>query len=101
MTVAFWRATIVWARILPFIVAPVTSVTSVLQSSTPSKCAPAPMLTLPATCHQMFFACAPPASVTFMASAWVRSPVVWKIQVSLAPPEMVTSEGMVTLLVHL
>jgi len=46
------------------------------------------------------FACAPPPSVTFFAAVITGSPLVWKIQTSLAPPAMVRSVGMLTLLVH-
>ena len=67
----------------------------------PSKCAPAPKLALPATSQNIFFAWAPPLRMTFFAPAMVRLPVVWKIQTSLAPPESVTSVGMITVLVHL
>src|SRR4051794_20537824 len=49
----------------------------------------------------MFFASAPPLRITFLAAARERSPLVWKIQTSVALPVMVTSVGMVTVRVHL
>jgi len=55
---------------------------------------------LPATCQKMFFACAPPISVTFFAAASARSLLVWKTQTSFAPPEMVRSVAMLTALFH-
>src|SRR5204863_3253114 len=99
--VACCSAIWVCASALPFMVAPVCRVMAVFERMTPSKCEFAPTIAWPATCQKMFFACAPPLSVTLLAAAMVRSPLVWKIQTSLAPPEMVTLEGMVTVLVHL
>src|SRR2546422_323372 len=59
------------------------------------------MVTWPATCQKMFLACAPPVSVIFTAELIVRSPEIWKIQTSFAPPEIVMDEGNVTVFVHL
>jgi hypothetical protein len=72
-----------------------------LKSTLRHRCEFAPIVVCPATCQKMFLGSAPPLSRTFLAAGMVRSPVVWKIQTSFAPPAMVTSVGMVTVLVHL
>jgi len=64
-----WRVTAVWARNRPFAEAPVSTAISVFERRTPSKCAVVPMETEPAVCQKMFFARAPPASVTRVALA--------------------------------
>jgi len=94
-------ATWLCASALPFNDAWVFSVIAVFERMIPSKCEFAPSVASPATCQKMFFAWAPPLNTTFLAAAMERSPLVWKIQTSLAPPAMVTSVGMVTVLVHL
>ena len=59
-----------------------------------------PRVTWPATCQKTFFACAPPLSPTCVAAAVVRSPEIWKIHTSSAPPEIVVSVGIVTLIAY-
>ena len=83
------------------VVARVNRLTSVLQSRMPSMCEPVPSATLPATCQNMFLACAPPARMTCLTEARITFPVVWKIHTSLGPPERVTSSLMVMPVVHL
>ena len=85
----------------PFIEAPVLSVIAVFERMIPSKCEVVPSVAWPATCQKTFFASAPPLSTTCVAAAVVRSPEIWKIQTSLAPPEIVVSVGTETLVVHL
>lgn len=79
VTVAFWRATPVWLRIRPFIVAPVLSVTAVAPSNTPSRCAPDPISTAPETTQKMLRARAPPERMTLTLDDVVNVPAIWKM----------------------
>lgn len=79
VTVAFWRATPVWLRIRPFIVAPVLSVTAVAPSNTPSICAPDPISTAPETTQTMLRAIAPPERMTLTLEDVVNVPAIWNM----------------------
>lgn len=101
VTVAWSRSIRDWASSLPLIDAPVFKVMAVWLSTIPSKWAPASRVTVPETCHTIFFACAPPERITSKSLPILRSPVTWKIQVSFAPPLIVTFDPTVTELVQL
>src|SRR5205085_3308404 len=73
----------------------------VIDRTIPSKWVVVPRVTVPATCQKMFFAWAPPVNVIFTPLLIDRSPAIWNIQTSLAPPEIVTSDGIVTVLLQL
>lgn len=91
----------VWAKTLPVIEEPVWKITFVLQRQMPSKWAPGPTVVVPAICQKTFFAKAPPVIINFVPPAIENVPEVWKIQTSLEVPLSVTSDDMVTPLVHL
>ena len=67
------RVTAVCANSLPLIDALVFMAIIVLVRIVPSKCAVVPMVTAPADCQNTFLACAPPARVTFLAEASLKS----------------------------
>src|SRR5258706_1150190 len=51
--------------------------------------------------QKIFFLCGPRKKEIFTAALIVRVQATWKIKISLAPPEIVTSVGMTTALVNL
>lgn len=81
-------------------VLPVCIVTLVSASIMPSKCEVGPKATAPVTTQTMFSANAPPARVISCPVAILNVPEIWKIQVSVGLPEIVTPALAVTPLVH-
>ena len=68
--------TAVCASALPFSVAPVFSTIAVCPRMFPLKTAVVPSVVWPATCQNMFFACAPPARTTCLAELMSRVPAI-------------------------
>jgi hypothetical protein len=75
----FWSTTAVCDRSLLLAVAPVSKVMDDFPRTTPSRCAPAAALTVPATTQTMLLVRAPPARVTLAPAAMDSPPETWKI----------------------
>ncbi len=95
------NVTAVCASALPFSLAPLVIAIFVWANIFPLNSDVVPRVTAPATAQKMFLACAPPLRITLVAELISRVPAIWKIQTAFAPPERVTSVGIVTPELHL
>mmetsp|Transcript_17373 Transcript_17373/g.58686 ORF Transcript_17373/g.58686 Transcript_17373/m.58686 type:complete len:229 (-) Transcript_17373:509-1195(-) len=99
--VAASSVTAVCASTRPLSDAPVMNAARVLTRKTPSRCAPAPASTKPATCQKMFSCLAPPSRMTLTPAAAMTSPDVCMMKMSVALPLMVMSAANLMSTVHL